>query len=171
MTDRTPQAKRKTHPLFLNVKDVARDAGVEAHVVRFYARAGLIRPMRLAANGYRQFVPLDVKRVRFVRAAQNLGFTLAEIGEILRRARQRTTPCPLVRDIIMQRLQENSDRLKQVSALQERMEQASKRWRHLPDAAPDGETLCTLIEAVADVTPTTPAGMDRRASAHLKRRA
>jgi DNA-binding transcriptional MerR regulator len=170
MTNRT-QRKRKTRDLFLTVKDVARETGVDAHVVRFYARTGLIRPVRHAANGYRQFVPLDVKRVRFVRAAQNLGFTLAEIREILLRSRQHTTPCPLVRDVIEKRLRENRDRLTRVRALQERMEYASERWRHLPDGVPDGEIICALIEAVADDAPTAPAGARPLASSHLRRRA
>ncbi len=170
MTKRTSR-KSRARDLFLTVKDVAREARVDAHVVRFYARSGLIRPVRHAANGYRQFVPLDVKRVCFVRAAQNLGFTLAEILEIFRHSRQRTTPCPLVREIIVKRLAENRDRLTRVRALQERMEYASERWRHLPDGIPDGETLCALIEAVADDAPTAPIGAQPVASSHLRRRA
>jgi len=170
MTSKT-QHKGKARDLFLTVKEVAGAAGVEAHVVRFYARAGLIRPARLAANGYRHFAGLDVKRVRFVRAAQSLGFTLAEIREILRRSRQHTTPCPLVRDIIARRLREHREHLNRVLALQERMESASERWRHLPDGSPDGETICALIEAVAKDTPTPPAGARHLASAHLRKRA
>jgi len=141
---------------FLTVMGLARSAGVPDHVVRFYARSGLIRPARQAANGYRQFVPLDVKRVRFVRAAQSLGFTLAEIREILRRSRQGKTPCPLVRDIVARRLDENRERLDYVRALQGRMQRASKTWRHMPDQVPRGDDLCALIEAVVDGTSVVP---------------
>lgn len=135
---------------FLTVTDVARGAGVEAHVVRFYARTGLLRPSRYAPNGYRHFVPLDVKRVRFVRAAQSLGLTLAEIREVMHRSHQRKTPCPLVRDIIQRRLTENRERLRYVSALQRRMQRASERWRQMPDQIPHGDAICALIESVAD---------------------
>lgn len=135
---------------FLTVMGLARSAGVPDHVVRFYARSGLIRPARQAANGYRQFVPLDVKRVRFVRAAQSLGFTLAEIREILRRSRQGKTPCPLVRDIVARRLTENRERLEYVGALQDRMQHASGAWQHMPDQVPRGDDICALIEAVVD---------------------
>ena len=134
----------------LTVTEVARAAGVEAHVVRFYARTGLIRASRYAANGYREFIPLDVKRVRFVRAAQSLGFTLAEIREVLRRSRQRKAPCPLVRDIIKRRLIENRDRLRYVSALQRRMQRASEQWHDMPDQVPHGDAICALIESVVD---------------------
>ena len=143
---------------FLTVTGVAREAGVEAHVVRFYARTGLIRPARHRANGYRQFLPMDATRVRFVRAAQSLGFTLAEIREILRRSRQGKTPCPLVRDIIQRRLSENRERLEYVRSLQHRMQRASDQWRDMPDQVPHGEAICALIEAVSGTVPRAPAG-------------
>jgi len=141
---------------FLTVTDIARGAGVEAHVVRFYARTGLIRAARHAANGYRLFVPLDVKRVWFVRAAQSLGFTLSEIREVMRRSHQRKTPCPLVREIILRRLKENGDRLRYVSGLQQRMQRASARWRHVPDQVPHGDAICALIETVAEGVSAAP---------------
>lgn len=143
--------RRGNTQTFLTIIDVARGAGVEAHVVRFYARAGLIRPARHAANGYRQFVPFDVKRVRFVRAAQSLGFTLDEIKEVMRRSRHQT-PCPLVRDIMVRRLAETVERLAQIQALHERMQRASEAWRHIPDQVPRGSDICALIESVVEDT-------------------
>lgn len=141
--------RRGNTQTYLSVIELARAAGVEAHVVRFYTRAGLIRPARQAANGYRQFVPFDVKRVRFVRAAQSLGFTLAEITEILRRSRHQT-PCPLVRDIMVRRLAETAERLAQIQSMHERMQRASEAWRQIPDQVPRGSDICTLIESVVD---------------------
>ena len=164
MRSRSPRVSAER---FLTVMDLARSAGVADHVVRFYARTGLIRATRQAANGYRQFVPFDVKRVRFVRAAQSLGFTLAEIREVMRRSRQHKTPCPLVRDIIERRLIENRDRLQYVGTLQDRMQRASERWRHLPDEVPDGSTICALIDAVVDETPTAPPRAARSAVRRL----
>ena len=147
-----------TSDRLLRIIDLARAAGVEAHVVRFYARVGLIRPARHAANGYRQFLPLDAKRVRFVRRAQTLGFTLSEIREILRRSRQGKTPCPLVRELIVRRLAENHERLNEIRALQQRMQRASEQWRHMPDQVPHGEAICALIDAVADAAPIAHRG-------------
>ncbi len=152
------RAPRNPPGRFLTVIDLARSAAVPDHVVRFYARTGLIRATRQAANGYRQFVPFDVKRIRFIRAAQSLGFTLVEIREVMRRSRQHKTPCPLVREIIQRRLVENRERLQYVSALQDRIQHASEQWRAIPDEIPDGNTICALIEAVADETPAAPAG-------------
>lgn len=154
----TPRSRTSTANELLTIADVARRAEIGAQVVRFYARTGLLRPARYAANGYRQFPPLAVKQVRFIRVAQSLGFTLAEIHEIMRRSRQRRTPCPIVREIIVRRLVENRQRLEHAQALQDRMELASAEWRRMPDRTPDGETICALIEAVADHGPLPRAG-------------
>lgn len=140
----------------MTVKELARRAGVADHVVRFYARAGLIRPARQAANGYRQFTPPDAKRIRFIRAAQSLGFTLAEVKEVLRHSLRGETPCPRVRDIIDLRLAENRERLEHVRALQDRMQRARDLWQRMPNQVPRGESLCALIEAVSIEDPNPP---------------
>lgn len=144
------RSKPTSEDRYVTIAEVARAAEVDAQIVRFYARTGLIRPARHGANGYRLFTSSAAKQVRFVRAAQSLGFALSEIREIMRRSRQRQTPCPLVREMIVQRLVENREQLEHIASLQKRMELASTEWRHMPDSAPDGDTICALIEAVAE---------------------
>lgn len=141
-------ATRSPHRL-LTVRDIAIDVGVPDHVVRFYARAGLIRASGRAANGYRHFAPFEAKRVSFIRMAQSLGFSLGEIRELMRHSRRGTSPCPLAREIIEKRLAENREHLKAARALQARMEHASAAWRAMPDQVPKGDELCALIESVA----------------------
>ena len=66
------------------IGSIARRAGVGVETIRFYERRGLIaRPPRPAAGGYRQYPDEAVARVRFIRQAQALGFSLAEIDELL----------------------------------------------------------------------------------------
>jgi len=65
------------------VSEAAARAGVAPHVVRYYARIGLLRPGRNPANGYRIFSDREVARLRFARKAQALGFSLAEVRQIL----------------------------------------------------------------------------------------
>ncbi|MFF4836033.1 MerR family DNA-binding protein [Streptomyces sp. NPDC001315] len=67
---------------------MAAQAGLTKDAIRFYERIGLVMGRRLT-NGYRDFPPEAVPRLRYVRTAQTLGFTLAEIarhGEELSRA-------------------------------------------------------------------------------------
>jgi DNA-binding transcriptional MerR regulator len=132
----------------MTVNDLAIGAGVPAHVVRYYTRAGLLRPGRDQNNHYRLYRDGDVTRLIFIRRAKVLGFTLADIGQILRDADRRRSPCPKTRRIILSRLEESEQRLSALVALQGRMRRAIRIWRKLPDAVPDGESICHLIEAV-----------------------
>jgi MerR family copper efflux transcriptional regulator len=67
----------------MNIGQLAEQTGVSADTLRYYEREGLIEPPARAANGYRSYREADAQRVRFVRSAQALGFTLAEIRGIL----------------------------------------------------------------------------------------
>ncbi|WP_290884449.1 MerR family DNA-binding protein [Arenimonas sp.] len=138
----------KTEPP-MTVRRLAKSGGVTVHVVRNYLRRGLLRAARHTEAGYQLFSTAELHRLHFIRTAQRLGFTLTEIEEILRRSRQRRSPCPLVRDIISRRLAETRDQLEQLLALQTRMAQAVAQWSRLPDAVPTGNDVCALIEAVA----------------------
>jgi MerR family Zn(II)-responsive transcriptional regulator of zntA len=130
------------------VNELAKLAGVTPHAVRYYAQIGLLKPTRNKRNGYQQFSEADVRRVRFIRRSQSLGFTLPEVAEIFRRSHQRETPCPLVRDIIRRRIEENAVLLNELVELRDRMKHALRKWRQLPDAVPTGDEICHLIESI-----------------------
>ena len=67
----------------LTISHLARQAGVNLETVRYYERRGLLpRPPRSAA-GYRLFPAEAARRLRFIRRAQELGFSLTEIGDLL----------------------------------------------------------------------------------------
>ena len=63
--------------------EVAKRAGVSRETVRYYEKRGLIPSPSRTAAGYRQYTEEYVERIRFVRRAQELGFTLQEINELL----------------------------------------------------------------------------------------
>jgi MerR family mercuric resistance operon transcriptional regulator len=67
----------------LTIGEVARAAEVGIETVRFYEREGLIPEPARRRSGYRQYPPDTVRRLRFIRRAKDLGFTLKEIGELL----------------------------------------------------------------------------------------
>jgi DNA-binding transcriptional MerR regulator len=133
----------------LTVRRLAQQGGVTVHVVRNYLRRGLLRAKDRTAAGYRLFSHAEVQQLQFIRTAQRLGFTLAEIEEIMRRSRQRKSPCPLSREIINRRLEETRKQLEQLLALQSRMVRAAEHWATLPDSIPTGNDMCPLIEAIA----------------------
>ena len=62
---------------------VAARAGVHAETVRYYEKRGLLPKPSRTASGYRIYTEDDVARIRFIKRAQELGFTLEEIRELL----------------------------------------------------------------------------------------
>lgn len=67
----------------IGIGSLAKLAGVGIDTVRYYERAGLLAPNRRLASGYRRYSDLELARLRFIRRAQALGFTLREIRELL----------------------------------------------------------------------------------------
>ena len=69
----------------MKVNELARQAKVPAHVVRYYARIGLLKPQRNPENHYREFSGADIRRLHFIRCVQSLGYSLHEIAAMLQR--------------------------------------------------------------------------------------
>ncbi len=67
----------------MTIGTLARRASVPISTVRFYERKGLLRVAARTSSGYRSFAESDVARVRFIRRAAELGFTLEELRELL----------------------------------------------------------------------------------------
>ena len=67
----------------LTIGKVASESGVGVETVRFYEREGLLTQPARRPSGYRQYEPEVVARLRFIKQAQRLGFTLREIKELL----------------------------------------------------------------------------------------
>lgn len=128
-------AKRSNTPLF---------------TVRYYTRIGLLKPSRDLRNGYKIYKPSDKDRLKFINAAKDLGFTLAEIEEILDHARHGDSPCPMVREIVEKRVDENKEKIRQLKQLQKRLESAVEMWKTMKNADPDGHSVCHLIESFTE---------------------
>ncbi|MCM2131649.1 MerR family transcriptional regulator [Larsenimonas rhizosphaerae] len=128
------------------VSELASAAGVTAETVRHYTREGLISSNRNPHNGYQLYDEQALRRLRFIQQARTLGFSLREIRDILAHTEHGDSPCPMVRDLLAARLPQIREEIHQLQQLADRMEQALATWSAMPDAAPDGHTLCRLIE-------------------------
>ena len=67
----------------MRIGELAALAGVPAATVRYYERRGLIAEPPRTGSGYREYAPGTAERIRFIRRAQDLGFSLEEIDELL----------------------------------------------------------------------------------------
>lgn len=81
----------------LTIGRVARKAGVNIQTVRYYERRGLVSPESYRDSGYRLYTGEAVRKIQFIKNAQELGFTLKEIAGLLRLRVGRRTRCGDVR--------------------------------------------------------------------------
>ena len=85
--------------LDMNIGAAAAATGVTAKMIRHYEAIGLLRPAERRANDYRDYGERDIHELRFIRRARRLGFSIAEIGELLALWRDRGRPSREVRRI------------------------------------------------------------------------
>lgn len=70
-------------PIHISTSELAKQGGVNLQTIRYYERTGLLPKPPRSGSGYRQFSADSVRRVRFIKRAQELGFSLKEIKELL----------------------------------------------------------------------------------------
>ena len=83
---------------------LAQRVGVHLETVRFYEKEGLLPPASRTASGYRQFAEAAVNRLEFVKRAKELGFSLAEIRELLVLQSEEADCCVEVKDRLQKKL-------------------------------------------------------------------
>lgn len=105
------------------VKDLADAGGVTPDAVRYYTREGLLKPERDGYNQYKLYSHTDRIRLQFIVRAKTLGYSVRGIKKILNASEKGESPCPMVRDIIAEKITKNKQLLEESLALQQRMDQ------------------------------------------------
>jgi len=147
----------------LTIGAVARRAGVGVETVRFYERRGLLRRPPRPGSGFRTYPEEIVARLRFIRQAQVLGFTLKEIGDLLALRVAPGTDCAAVRTRAAAKLADVEGRLAEL----ERIRGALAK---LVAACPGSGAVasCTILESLAETASARPARPTRRRNARSK---
>jgi DNA-binding transcriptional MerR regulator len=107
----------------LRIGDLARSTDVTVEALRYYERLGLLWPSGRRESGYREYSPDAVRLVRFIKRAQALGFTLAEVEELVR-LRERDwegDAARLLRDATVAKLRDIDRRMAELSDLREEL--------------------------------------------------
>ena len=91
-------------PNSLQIGKTAEATGLTVDTIRFYQRIGLVRTSARTSGGYRVFSAPDIEDLQFIRRAQELGFSLTEIKDLLLLRRNTAHACPEVRDLIRRKL-------------------------------------------------------------------
>lgn len=129
----------------LTIGRLAKAAGVGIPTVRFYERRGLLpRPQR-RASGYRSFEPDAIQRIRFIRHAQALGFSLKEVEDLLDLRMDPRRSCADVRQQAMKKI---ADIDAKVAGLARMRKVLDRLIETCPGDAPTID--CPILEALAE---------------------
>lgn len=131
----------------MTIGPLAKKADVSRETVRHYVELGLVEASKHPTNGYQLFSEKALMRIKFIRGAQQLGFKLHEIRMIFEDAQKGNSPCPRVRETLVDHIDESKQRISELIKLNERMEAALVAWNGMPDSAPNGSSICCLIES------------------------
>ena len=126
----------------LTIGAVAKSCGVNVETMRYYQRRGLLEAPRRPAGGVRRYGEDTVRRLRFIRRAQALGFTLGQIAELLRL--ERTPDCDRARKLAAVKLADVELRLADL----ERMRQSLAALVRACVAGRDPRS-CPIVESLA----------------------
>lgn len=108
---------------------VARLSGVSVETIRFYERDGLIPDPPRRDSGYRQYPPATIERVRFVKRAKELGFTLAEIKELLDLSIGRGTTCADVKRKAVEKITEVDAKISDLKRIRKALHRLTEQCR------------------------------------------
>jgi Hg(II)-responsive transcriptional regulator len=129
-------------PENLTIGGLAREAQVGVETVRYYERRGMVPQPGKAVGAYRRYSPAHVNRIRFIKRAQTLGFSLEEITTLLQL--EDGTDRRSIRRIAAARLAETQRKIKDLR----RMERVLKHLLHDCEAH-DKALRCPIIAAIA----------------------
>lgn len=106
----------------LTIGALAREAGVGVETVRFYERKGLVPEPPRTASGYRQYPEDAIQRLRFIRRAQRLGFTLQEISELLELRVDEVAACGSVETRARKKLTDVREKMAELQRIERALE-------------------------------------------------
>ena len=127
----------------MKIGELAEKAGVSVQTVRFYERSGVLPAPARTRSGYREYGVHDVHRLRFVRRAKELGFTLAEARELMD---LRVDPARTAEDVrarALGKIRTTQEKIRDLRQIQEALERLVDRCE--AHGSPDE---CALMHAI-----------------------
>lgn len=140
-------------PEHLKIGELAKAAAVEITTIRFYERKGLLAAPPRRASGYRMYPPSAVRRLQFIQAAKKLGFSLAEIADLLALRAQTTRRCEQVRSQAEDKIADIDCRIRELERFRRGLQTLAEQCRA---GGTHGE--CPLLEALENAGSGRPAG-------------
>lgn len=133
----------------LLVGDVASRTGVSVDTVRHYERKGLLKDVRRDGNGYRRYPADTIDRIRVVRRALGIGFTLDELAKIFRQRASGKPPCAHVYELTKRKAAELDERIEALTAVRAALAETLTSWEQRLQTTPAGG-FAGLLDSLKD---------------------
>lgn len=127
----------------LTIGQVAGEAGVNVQTLRYYERRGILEEPKRSPSGYREYSPETVRVIRFVKRAQDLGFTLTEIQELLELRQHRPREREVVRTLAAAKVRDIEQKVRDLESMKRALNEL------VESCACKGATSgCPILEAI-----------------------
>ena len=145
----------------LGPREVAQATGVSTDTLRHYERKGLLPGVHRTTAGYRRYSSTTVDRVLLIQRALVVGFSLSDLGRVLKQRDRGGAPCHSVRELVAQRLARLEGRLEELLALRDELRVLTSDWDARLKATAPGRP-ARLLDTLADATAIERARQNRR---------
>jgi DNA-binding transcriptional MerR regulator len=133
----------------MKIGDVAHQTGLTTTTIRYYEDIGLVPPPARASNGYRDYRPEAVERLRFIRDAQDSGLSLSEVTSILELRGQGEPTCHHVIELMERHLADVDRRVERLHASRDLYAGLIARAKRLDPADCTDPDRCQTIAATS----------------------
>ena len=128
----------------MKIGELAKAAEIGVETIRFYEKEGLLPGTPRTGSGYRDFGPESLRRLRFIRRARDLGFTLQEIAQLLTLAEDRSADAGLIRERAVEKIADIEGRIQSL----ERVKSSLQRLVDTGSGADIARAECPILEAL-----------------------
>ena len=127
----------------MRIGEVAERVGINPKTIRYYERIRLLPDAQRLPSGYREYDDDDIDRLSFIRTAQRLGLTLAEISEILAFREREERPCEYVLGVLDRQVADLDRRMAEMARLRLELIALKSKADRLPS---EDDCYCAVIE-------------------------
>lgn len=132
------------------IGQAAQETGLSIDTIRFYEKQGLLKRSPRTEGGFRLFGADDIQSLKFIRKAQELGFSLNEIRELLILRAEHVPACSHVKELLDQKLVAVQAKIQELESLERSLKLALRKCkRGLATGVPGHEECCPVLEEIS----------------------
>jgi DNA-binding transcriptional MerR regulator len=133
----------------IQIGQVSEQTGLSVDAIRFYEKQRLLERPPRTGGGFRLFNTHDIQRIRFIRSAQRLGFSLPEIRELLLIQRDEDETCSPVRDLLRAKVSQIHSKVEELRLLEEQLKRKLRKCERKLKASGDSHNgRCPVLDEV-----------------------